>query len=264
MTQLHTGQLRKGVPLRKLWSAAEAAMVKRFVRDLRVQIWGLPYTEVDAENAVIYLPHSRAGGVDINAYFWAVQAGVNSVKVMAGATQRAGHDPVNRGERVFDDITEDSVIFTEYNLAGTSWSTSPAFLKIAEELPESTASTEYRPIAYITGEGEGTEEDPYRITEIVQAHVGVLREPSGGSIVVVDPEEGDGEEEINEVTVDTTCLYLEPEIALIDDVLKVRMKKIRLADSVADGRLTISLATCDYGDWGDGVLTCEPPEESSE
>ena len=179
MTQLHTGQLRKGVPLRKLWSAAEAAMVKRFVRDLRVQIWNLPYTEVDAENAVIYLPHSRGarGGVDINAYFWAVQSGVNSVKVMAGATQRAGHDPVDRGEQEFDDITEDSVIFAEYDLENSDWSTSPAFLKIADELPESTASTEYRPIAYITGEGEGTEEDPYRITEIVQAHVGVLREP---------------------------------------------------------------------------------------
>ena len=70
MTQLHTGQLRKGVPLRKLWTAAEAAMVKRFVRDLRVQIWNLPYTEVDAENAVVYLPAGGGGKESIPISFW--------------------------------------------------------------------------------------------------------------------------------------------------------------------------------------------------
>jgi hypothetical protein len=56
MSYLREDNCRKGVPLRNLWTAEEARTVKSFVNNLRVQMWNLPYTEVDPDNAVIYLP----------------------------------------------------------------------------------------------------------------------------------------------------------------------------------------------------------------
>jgi hypothetical protein len=56
MSYLREDICRKGVPLRKLWTAEEARTVKSFVNNLRVQMWNLPYTQVDPDDAVIYLP----------------------------------------------------------------------------------------------------------------------------------------------------------------------------------------------------------------
>ena len=211
---------KRGAPVRALWSADEAQLAKSVLNNLAVIPWDNDFCEVDRRdpggNWVIRIPAGGpAGGVDINAYFWAVKTGANSVKVMAGATQRAGHGPVYHDEQEFDDITEDSVIFAEYHLESSDWSISPAFLKIADELPESTVSIDYRPIAYITGEGEGTEEDPYRITGIVQAHVGVLREPqlpagnTDGEIAYWDA--ADGKWEVLPAPGERSVLMYDPE-----------------------------------------------------
>lgn len=56
MGDLNTQTIRPNIPLRQLWTADEVKTVKKFVRDLRVQTWNLPQTEVDYENAVIYIP----------------------------------------------------------------------------------------------------------------------------------------------------------------------------------------------------------------
>jgi len=60
--QLLTRQIRKGVPLRKLWTAAETVFVKNFIENLSVQFWNHAYTEVDHANAIIRLPSSTGGG----------------------------------------------------------------------------------------------------------------------------------------------------------------------------------------------------------
>ena len=152
-------------------------MVKRFVRDLRVQIWGLPYTEVDAENAVVYLPAGGGGGTP-NHYFLCERKGIDGVTVRAGATQQIGSDPVARAgsggdEFVVENLTESSVLYAHYKRDTGEWDTAATgFIKPAaiDSLPTSDGENDYRPIAYITVEGTG-------ITEIEQAHVGVLREP---------------------------------------------------------------------------------------
>jgi len=62
VSYLREDTCRKGVPLRKLWTAEEARTVKSFVNNLRVQLWNLPYTQVDPDEAVIYLPAVAGGG----------------------------------------------------------------------------------------------------------------------------------------------------------------------------------------------------------
>jgi hypothetical protein len=62
VSYLREDTCRRGVPLRRLWTAEEARTVKAFINNLRVQIWNLPYTEVDADNAVIYIPQGGGGG----------------------------------------------------------------------------------------------------------------------------------------------------------------------------------------------------------
>jgi hypothetical protein len=62
MSYLREDTCRRGVPLRRLWTAAEVLTVKSFINNLNVRFWNLPYTQVDSDNAVIYLPRSQAVG----------------------------------------------------------------------------------------------------------------------------------------------------------------------------------------------------------
>ena len=118
-------------------------------------------------------------------YFLVEKEGADGVTVRAGATQQIGSDPVARvgsggDEFVVENLTESSVLYAHYKRDTGDWDTaSPGFIKIAAiaSLPTSDGENDYRPIAYITVEGTGTEGDPYKVTEIEQAHVGVLREP---------------------------------------------------------------------------------------
>jgi len=73
VSYLREDTCRKGVPLRKLWTAEEARTVKSFVNNLRVQLWNLPYTQVDPDEAVIYLPAVPAvagGDLGWSGIYW--------------------------------------------------------------------------------------------------------------------------------------------------------------------------------------------------
>lgn len=113
----------------------------------------------------------------IDAYFWIRQTGPDSVRVLAGATQSAGSDPIARAGAEFDDLEDDTVIYVRYLLRDREWDTGSGFLHSGPDLPESDEDNDYRPIGKIEVEGAGTEHDPYRIGAIRQAHVGILREP---------------------------------------------------------------------------------------
>jgi hypothetical protein len=86
MGQLNTQNIRKNAPLKKLWSADEARTVKKFVRDLRVQTWNMPQTEVDYEKAVIYIPSAPD---TVSPLYVAVDSAVDgdSQKSYEGGTQ---------------------------------------------------------------------------------------------------------------------------------------------------------------------------------
>ena len=177
-----------GKSLRAMLPAKEMRVIKRFLNTFNVRVWNKSYTEVDRSDPegawTIYIPQTGASD-PTKHYFLVEKKGADGVTVRAGATQQIGSDPDPRAgsggdEFVVENLTESSVLYAHYKRDTGDWDTAaPGFIKIAAiaSLPTSDGENDYRPIAYITVEGTGTEGDPYTVTEIEQAHVGVLREP---------------------------------------------------------------------------------------
>ena len=65
MAELKEERCNKGVPLRSLWTASEARMVKHFLNTFEVRQWDFPYTQVDRRDTtgqwVIYIPRTYPG-----------------------------------------------------------------------------------------------------------------------------------------------------------------------------------------------------------
>jgi len=65
MNSLNVSTCRRGVPLRKLWTAEETRLVKTFLNEFIVIPWNQPYAEVDRSDAqgrwVIRVPNGGGG-----------------------------------------------------------------------------------------------------------------------------------------------------------------------------------------------------------
>ncbi len=71
MRTLDETSCAKGKPLRTLWTADEARLVKRILNNLTVKQWNLPSTEVERDLSgdwTIWIPEGGSGGTSTSAY----------------------------------------------------------------------------------------------------------------------------------------------------------------------------------------------------
>ena len=128
----------KGKPLRSLWTADEARMVKHILNNLTVKQWNLPSTEVERDPSgdwTIWIPEGGGGGSFLSAYssyFKVVDASTTDPDVCKiGVTKGSSEmlDPVGNcgavkinGERVdVEAVTETITADGVYHVWIHSW-----------------------------------------------------------------------------------------------------------------------------------------------
>lgn len=119
----------KGKPLRSLWTADEARMVKHILNNLTVKQWNLPSTEVERDLSgdwTIWIPEGGSGGTSAyRSYFRVINASTTDpaackIGVTDGGWLGSG-SPTNCGVVKVNDALVEVPVFTGYVLtaAGT-------------------------------------------------------------------------------------------------------------------------------------------------
>lgn len=125
MTALMESTCRPGAPVRDLWTAEEARLVKRVLNSLCVRMWNKPYCEVDRSDPggewSIFIPfYAGSGGVSYASFFKIYNASTTSplackVGVTDGgwiATGTPPSTPTNCGTAVINGVRVDVAVFT--------------------------------------------------------------------------------------------------------------------------------------------------------
>lgn len=87
----------KGKPIRSLWTADEARMVKHILNNLTVKQWNLPSTEVERDMSgdwTIWIPSGSSSSVSYSSYFRVIDASTPDL-CKIGVTDGGWLDPDN-------------------------------------------------------------------------------------------------------------------------------------------------------------------------
>lgn len=118
----------KGKPLRTLWTADEARMVKHILNNLTVKQWNLPSTEVERDLSgdwTIWIPEGGSGAAETD-YAWKISATevFNNgepydppkfdVTVLGGSAQVLGGAEVVFADKTFEAVDDGSYIYIAY------------------------------------------------------------------------------------------------------------------------------------------------------
>ena len=120
------------------------------------------------------------GGGERTDHYFLAEAGHSDpeqgVKVLIreGASKVWGKQLEHHASHESDYFTGDFVAYAKFDLSEFDWDTDGGFVKFDEQLPSPDENYEYFLIAAMSVSGEGTGVDPYGLSGIKQAHVGVL------------------------------------------------------------------------------------------
>ena len=142
----------KGKPLRSLWTADEARMVKHILNNLTVKQWNLPSTEVERDLSgdwTIWIP--EGGGGTEGDYAFKITATENmdgngdpydpprfTVNVLGGTAQTLGGTPYVYDDEELSDVEEGWHIYVVYE----NLEPAPSFTEYGEWRPGIKASSE--------------------------------------------------------------------------------------------------------------------------
>lgn len=142
----------KGKPLRSLWTADEARMVKHILNNLTVKQWNLPSTEVERDLSgdwTIWIPEGGSGTE--GDYAFKITATENmdgngdpydpprfTVNVLGGTAQTLGGTPYVYDDEELSDVEEGWHIYVVYE----NLEPAPSFTEYGEWRPGIKASSE--------------------------------------------------------------------------------------------------------------------------
>ena len=140
-------------PLRKMWTAGEARLVKHVLTNLEVRQWDRSYTEVDRSdpfgNWIIWIPEGGSGGTE-GDYAFKLSATENmdengdpydpprfTVNVLGGTAQTLGGTPYIYDDEELSDVEEGWHIYVVYE----NLEPAPSFTEYGEWRPGIKASS---------------------------------------------------------------------------------------------------------------------------
>ena len=141
----------KGKPLRSLWTADEARMVKHILNNLTVKQWNLPSTEVERDLSgdwTIWIPEGGGGTEGDYAFKLSATEELDgngdpydppkfTVKVLGGTAQTLGGTPYVYDDEELSDVEEGWHIYVVYE----NLEPAPSFTEYGEWRPGIKASS---------------------------------------------------------------------------------------------------------------------------
>jgi hypothetical protein len=179
----------KGKPLRTLWTADEARLVKRILNNLTVKQWNLPSTEVERDLSgdwTIWIP--EGGGGTEGDYAFKLSATENmdengdpydppkfTVNVLGGTAQTLGGTPYVYDDEELSDVEEGWHIYVVYE----NLEPAPSFTEYGEWRPGIKASSETDMAVYTA-----PHDLVFEIGRISKEYIGNVRQDHKGNIVM--------------------------------------------------------------------------------
>lgn len=106
----------KGKPLRSLWTADEARMVKHILNNLTVKQWNLPSTEVERDLSgdwTIWIPEGGGGGGSIYSSYFTVKTETTDLGCFIIVTDGGEDSPAYSGAVKINGVRVDVALFAE-------------------------------------------------------------------------------------------------------------------------------------------------------
>lgn len=179
----------KGKPLRSLWTADEARMVKHILNNLTVKQWNLPSTEVERDpsgNWTIWIPSGSSGSTGDYAFKLSATENMDgngdpydppqfTVNVLGGTAQTLGGTPYIYDDEELVNVEEGWHIYVVYE----NLEPSPSYTEYGEWRPGIKASSAADMANYTA-----PHDLVFEIGRISKEYIGNVRQDHKGNIVM--------------------------------------------------------------------------------
>ncbi len=181
MPNLDETRCRPGAPLKRMITAEEAAIIKRFINGFRVESWNGSAPFIDRSHPygeyTIYIPRSGGGGAGVDYSKWAFGYSLGfdadtketTCTISAGTVRIHGQSNLALDESEIVLTGTPCYVYLEYTRPSGGLS-----LKVINEDPDSTATTVRLPLYIFDGSVTSVPEGDSYLTYSIRTKGGIL------------------------------------------------------------------------------------------